>query len=152
MTPCDDFVDALEAAILTPHSPLDTLLPQMLFDIFPCDRVSALVGTGDAFVGTSLSRREMTLDSCHVPRPLTALLLMRAVNLELVYPLLEVNISEMVEAWCAAIRAGVVRDYTFLYAALAIVLATADHLSWVLQHFVAHFAIQLIGNLPCKLE
>lgn len=139
MAPRNDFKGALEAAILASHSPLDALLSKMLFDVFPRDGVPALVGTGDAFVGTALSRREMPLDSRHVPGPLATLPLMRAVNLELVYPLLEMNISEMVEAWRATIRAGVVRRYSFLDTALAVVLATADHLSWVFKHFVTHF-------------
>ena len=148
MTAGDDLVRILKAAVLTFDSPLNALLPKMLLDVLPRDCVPALVWTGDSFVGTPLSGREMIFEPCHVPRPLTALFLMRAVDLELVYPLFEMNVSEMVEARCAAGWAGVVGIDSFLDATLAVVLSAAHHLSWVLQDFVAHLADKFVRNLP----
>jgi len=66
--------------------------------------------------------------------------------------LLEMDISEVVECRGATVGAGVVGSDSSLDAALAVVLATADHLSWVPQNLVAHPTLKLIRNLACKLK
>ena len=152
MAPRNDLVGVFEATVLTLHSPLEALLAKVLLDVFSGHGGPALVWTRYPLVSTALGSREMVLEASHIPRPLTALSLMRAVDLELVDSLLKMDVSEMVETRRAAAGAGVVGGDPPLDAALTVVLPTADHLSRIPQHLVAHLTDQLVRNLAGEFE
>ena len=74
------------------------------------------------------------------------------VDLELVDPLLKVLVLEVVEVGCVAVGTGSSGGHAPFNAVLAVVLATADNLHWLSEHFGAELADQFCWDLARKIK
>ena len=78
--------------------------------------------------------------------------MVRTVDLELVDPLLKVLVLEVVEIGRAAVGTGCRGGHAPLNTVLAVVLAAADNLHWLSEHFGAELADQFCWDLARKIE
>ena len=142
----------LVAAILAADFAILALLSEMVTDVLAGQRVPTLVGARADVVPAPGVTGKVVLDSLHLADPFAPLLVVRAVHLERVHSLLEMNIAEVVEILRLTRRAGVVDRYAFLDAWLAVVTATAHHLSGVSQDLGADLAYQFLRDLAHEVE
>ena len=135
--PSHDLVCVFVVAVLTADSTQHAVLRKMLLYVASHHRLPTLVDAEDGLVGTPLGSVEVGFHCAHLPRPLAALLVVRAVDFEHVDPLLKVLVLEVVEIGCVAVGACRVCRYPPLDAALTVVLAAAHDLDWLPEDFGA---------------
>lgn len=93
----------------------------------------------------------MILECTKLTRPFATSLIVRAVDFQANDSLLEMNIAKVVEVGCLARGTDVVEIYLLLDTTFAVMLSTADDLSWVTEHGLADLADEFIGNLSDKV-